>query len=545
MAGVTLAGCGSDGAPASPAAGTGAPAPASIARTTLAEVALPDLSGIDASLRERLTAQHASLRLARDGASRPDGELAAAYGSMGKLLLAAELLMSAEAAFGNAQRLAPTDFRWPYYLAHAYRRANDPAKAVVQFERASTLRPSDVPALAWLGRLHVDLGDADRGVPLLERVLALEPNSAVARFGLGRAALGRRQFAEAASQLEAALAADPVALGIHYQLAAAYRGLGDSDRAATHLKRWKDVDLSIRDPLMDEAGRLLQTALDFTVRGTRALDAKNWTEAASLFQQGLVLAPTDPILHLNLGTARYLAGDEPAAFTQFHEAVRLSPGYARGHFSLGVLHEARGQDADAIARFEEAVRHDPGLTDARFALADALRRADRAEVSLPHYEALVRADPSASQARFGHALALVRLGRWREARAVLDDAVKAHPDQVGFTHALARVLAAAPDETVRDGTRALAIAKDLSETYASVALAETLAMAEAEVGQFASAVRRQKAAIAAATQAGQLDVARRLAAALVLYERKAPNRTPWAEDDPVFYPRSAAGIGRR
>ena len=115
-----------------------------------------------------------------------------------------------------------------------------------------------------------------------------------------------------------ALAAEPAALALHYPLATAYRGLGDARQADAHLRLFKDVPLAPSDPLMDEVGRLLQTSLDYTVRGTRALDARQWAEAIALFRRGLELSPQDPILHLNLGTALYLSGDSASARSEEH-----------------------------------------------------------------------------------------------------------------------------------------------------------------------------------------------------------------------------------
>jgi hypothetical protein len=39
--------------------------------------------------------------------------------------------------------------------------------------------------------------------------------------------------------------------------------------------------------------------------------------------------------------------------------------------------------------------------------------------------------------------------------------MKEHPEQPVFAHALARLLAAAPDDRVRDGRRALELAEEL------------------------------------------------------------------------------------
>ena len=136
-------------------------------------------------------------------------------------------------------------------------------------------------------------------------------------------------------------------------------------------------------------------------------------------------------------------------------------------------------------------------------------------------------------------MALVRLRRYREARDRLTDDVNIYPDQPGFAHALARVLAAAPDDRVRDGGRALALMQTLLKQQKTMALAETMAMALAESGEYEQAVTWQREAMAAAERAGRTDLVQPMAATLSLYEARRPCRSPWRDDDPVFYPRPA------
>jgi Flp pilus assembly protein TadD len=181
------------------------------------------------------------------------------------------------------------------------------------------------------------------------------------------------------------------------------------------------------------------------------------------------------------------------------------------------------------------------MVNARASLADALRRSGKLDASIAEYIEIVKIDPSASQARFGRAMALVRLRRFGEARAVLEEAARTHPEQPGLAHALARILAAAPDDAVRDGARALTIVQSLQKTTSpSVALVETEAMALAENGRFGDAVVRQRHAIAMATDARRTDLATRLSENLRRYESRMPSRVPWTDDDPVHAPRSAA-----
>ena len=508
-------------------------------RATLRETPPPAMAGVETSLQERIRASYASLTSAQRSQTS-DADLGRVYGQVGKLLLAAELYDQAEPHLLNAAALEPGELAWPYFLAHAYRLTFQSDKAIARFEDVLRVKPDHVPALVWLGTMHVDNGRADLAEPLLTKAVSLEPRSAAALFELGKVSLAAGDSARAVTHLEAALAADPGADGVHYALAMAYRARGDEQRAAAHVKLWKDERLYPADPLMAEITDLLKTAVVFEIRGTQAMDDRKWTEAAALFREGLKVAPRDATLHQNLGTALYLAGDPRAAEGEFEEAIRLLPGYAKPLFSLGVLMEERGRDADAIDRFSRAVASDPTMVNARASLADALRRSGKLDAAITEYTEIVKIDPSASNARFGRAMALVRLRRFAEAQSVLEDAVRVHPEQPGLAHALARLLASAPDDAVRDGRRALSIMQSLEKTTVpSVALIETTAMALAENGRFAEAIARQRQAIAMATQARRTDLVTHLSESLRRYESNMPSRTPWADDDPVHFPRAA------
>jgi tetratricopeptide (TPR) repeat protein len=173
-------------------------------------------------------------------------------------------------------------------------------------------------------------------------------------------------------------------------------------------------------------------------------------------------------------------------------------------------------------------------------LANALRRSGSVEASLLHYAEALRINPAVSQASFGYAMGLVRLGRYQEARDRLEHDVKAFPEQPGFAHALARLLAAAPDDRVRNGVRAQAILADLLKSQRTAALAETMAMAQAELGNFKDAIGWQRAAIDLTRQSGRQQGMAHLAETLALYQAGRPCRTPWTNDDPVHHPQPSS-----
>jgi hypothetical protein len=134
-------------------------------------------------------------------------------------------------------------------------------------------------------------------------------------------------------------------------------------------------------------------------------------------------------------------------------------------------------------------------------------------------------------------MALVRLERYEDARDRLREAMSVYPDQPGFAHALARVLAAAPDDRARDGRSALELVQRLWAQQHTTALAETMAMALAEVGRFDEAAEWQRKAIAEAGREKRTTDLARLSSNLRRYEQRLPCREPWDKNDPVFHPR--------
>jgi tetratricopeptide (TPR) repeat protein len=517
---------------AASASSTGAPVLRPPEGLGLRSVSLPDFSLIEEPVREQLRERYSSSKLRIEKRGATPAELSAAYGEMGKLLMAAQYLDAAESCYLNAQALAPSDRRWPYYLGHLYKIKGPLAKSVASFEQALQLQPSDVATLVWLGDVYLTQGRAEAAEPLFAKALTLQPNSVSARFGAGRAALARKDYARAANYLEEALALGPRAANIHYPLAMAYRGLGELEKAQAQLRQQGDSEMLPADPLMQELDELLQSPMAYDVRGTRTLDIGDWAAAAALFRKGLDLAPTNASLRHKLGTALFQMGDARGAQEQFEQVVQMSPEFTKAHYSLGILLEASGRYQEAIDRFSTALKYGPSYVQARVRLADVLRRTGHLKESLMQYDQVLQTDPNLSEAAFGYAMTLVRMQRYQEARGRLAQGMKVYSDQPEFAHALARLLAASPDPRVRDGRRAMALVTELRKKHQSIDLGETLAMTLAELGQYEQAAAVQRDVMAAARQAGVSDVVESIMVEnLKLYERREPCRTPWRDGE--------------
>ena len=501
-------------------------------RDLLHQVSLPDLARATDRVQAQLRAQYASLTEKRQTPATPPAELATAFGEMGRLFMAAEYRHAAEACLSNAQMLAPSDARWPYYLGHLHKARGDAVKSAAAFEQARALSPDDQATLVWLGNAYLDQGRPEAAEPLFTHALSRDPRSVAALFGLGRAALARADYTQAAQQLERALSLDPRAAVLQYPLAMAYRGLGETDKADAHMRARGPGEIRPPDPLMLDLESLLESPVAYEVRGARALDERDWKRAAAFFRKGIELAPAEPSMHHKLGTALYMDGDAPAAAAEFEQALRLSPHFAKAHYSLGIMHGASGRTRPAIEHLTAAVRADPTYVEARLRLADVLRSSARTAAALSQYEQAAKLDPRLPDAPFGHAMALVDLRRYQEARDRLREGVSTFSDNLAFRHALIRLLAAAPDERVRDGHEAMRMMQDLlAREPRRYDVDEMMAMTFAELGQFGEAMTWQRDAMAGAERAGLKDVARRMADTLSRYQRRQPCRTPWRDDD--------------
>jgi len=522
------------------------PSPSTPPAPALLEVSLPDLSGMDAPVQKQVRERFAAMQqtVARPGAT--DTERGQAYGGIGMVLHAGEYFDAAEPAYLNAQRLMPREPRWPYFLAHLHKSRGNIAGSISAFKRVLEIAPDDLATLIWLGRTYLDQGVADEAEPLFARARQLAPREPAVLAGLGQSALARRDYGDAVSALEEALSIDASLASIHSPLAMAYRGLGDTAKAEAHLKQWRNTDVLVPDPFRQELDLSLDSGLSYELRGVRALEQRDFKAAAEYFQKGVDITPGTTMLGRSLrhkmGTARYLNGDIQGAVKWFEETIRLAPEggldqtAAKAHYSLGVLMASSGRSADAIRHLSAAVRFSPSYVEAHIALGDALRRAGRVAASMEPYQEALRVSPTAADARFGYGMALVRLGRYREARDWFADAASRHADRPDFQHALARVLAAAPDDQVRDAPRAQTIVEGLLVSQQTLDLGETLAMALAEQGKFADAVTIQRDVLEAARQAGFAKDAARMAVNLQRYERRQPCRQPWANDDVVHSP---------
>ena len=107
-------------------------------------------------------------------------------------------------------------------------------------------------------------------------------------------------------------------------------------------------------------------------------EAKRWPEARATLQQGLAIAPQQPLLLNFLGYAKLERGEDvDAAEEMIRKASELAPDDASITDSLGWAQYKRGKTADAIATLQRAAEKDPDQAEIQEHLGDALYTSGR------------------------------------------------------------------------------------------------------------------------------------------------------------------------
>ena len=435
--------------------------------------------------------------------------------------------------------MAPREFRWPYYCGRLYQDEGETKNAIAYLKVALELRPDDIAVLVSLAQTYQADGQSDLAKGLFEKAVAVDPSQAGAQAGVGEIALSKGDFALAIRSLEAALKLQPEATNLHYPLAMAYRKMGDVTNALAHLQKKGSGKPTVPDPLMDQVMDLKRGQRALWVQGNKALAEGRLADAIKAYEEMLATADkADPIPRIHLGVAMAQAGDLKGAVEQYQQVLRMAPGSAVAHYNLGVLSLELKSEREALNHFNATVALDPGFRLAHFQMANVLMREDRFAEAASHYQRAIELGFDNEFVRLMKAMALVRIMRYADAKAELDNGIAALPESTDLALALARLLAACPDASLRDGPRALRLVEQLLKSNSSpdFELLETYGMALASVGKFREAANLQSRMIADLEKMKKNDVVAELEGNLGRYEHGQTCALPWRDNDPIFSP---------
>lgn len=160
---------------------------------------------------------------------------------------------------------------------------------------------------------------------------------------------------------------------------------------------------------------LFAPAADYQAEGLKALDAKQYQQAAQWFSQAIQADPKDYASHFHLALAYSLLGKDADATAEYEKTLELKPGLYQAELNLGIL-LLRDKNASAAARhLDTAAQAKPKEFRARWYLGEALLASGEAAQAEPHYQAATEIDPRSAAAQLGLARAQAKLQKLPEA----------------------------------------------------------------------------------------------------------------------------------
>jgi protein O-mannosyl-transferase len=288
--------------------------------------------------------------------------------------------------------------------------------------------------------------------------------------------------------------------------------------------------------------------------------AASYSNAETLWRTTLARNAECWMAHTNLGLVLFQRGQIDDAIAHYRSALQIQPDWWDAEYNLGTALSAKGQVDEAILHSEKAVAMRPTDPDAQVSLANLLFQKGRVAEAIAHYQKALTVRPDDFLARYGlgHALlekgeldsaiqvcrsalllrpldadchttlaiALEEKGNPAEAIQHYNNALELAPKSIPTLTNLAWVLATSQDVSLRNGPRAVELAKQADRLIGgtNTLVLRTLAAAYAENGDFANAIETARSAMQLARMHGEDSLMRDLDQQIALYQLRMPYR---------------------
>jgi tetratricopeptide (TPR) repeat protein len=360
-----------------------------------------------------------------------------AWGRLGSVLWAHELLAEAAACFEQAEKFAPREVRWPYLRGLCLER-HQPDLSLTCIRRA-VLLSGDLPLTnLQLAEMLLARGELKEAEEILRRTMLVAPGDSRVLLNLGRLALMKGDTNEALQCTSHAAEIDPSRRRIRLLLCQIHQRRGDTKAAEEQLRvinelppvspyyEWPDPFLAEASrakvdesgvveraqelmeggrsqqaiQLLDSVGGRNSRNIDVTIMLARALrQTGELGQASELLLAARQRAPDHPLVHYELGNLSRITGRNREAVEHYREAVRLEPTYAIAYYYLSAsLRELDDRDG-AIEALQAACQHVPDNLRVQRELIEWLWRYGHREAAMEQLRGTLQRAPNDPECR--------------------------------------------------------------------------------------------------------------------------------------------------
>ncbi|MDG2382435.1 MAG: tetratricopeptide repeat protein [Pirellulaceae bacterium] len=415
-------------------------------RVNLAAVPTIESEGVDSAVLQAIDQARQQVKVSP--------RLPATWGELGMILHAHKFHQPASICYEQAAKLAPTDFRWPYYRAKTVAQL-DPQQADTHLKTAVALC-DDTPPEPRLMRIEIllELSQLDEAERELKTFLDRNDNNPRARMAEARLLFMRGKYKTSLARLQA-LDQHLTNRGefrgkrqsLHLLMAEALRRLGQIETAERmREKAMTQSDLRWSDPLLEDVNNR-QTGLKADLVDADLLFGKGELQASiNLLQSTVKKYPDSPWGKILLARALIRTGapDSPLARSakqqrlleaeeQLTLALAQDPNAVEAKFRLAIIKTYQGDAQAATDLYRQAIQLKPDFTMAHYNLASCLNRQNDPRGAIVALRASVESRPDFADGHYMLGRLLINDKKLPEAVRHLEIAAQLNPKDPNLT----------------------------------------------------------------------------------------------------------------
>lgn len=393
---------------------------------------------------------------------------AIAFVNQGDTLLDHNDFAGAVAAYQKAIQLDPSFAAAHRGLGITLWRQGNLSAAWQEMNRVARLDPTSAAAHYELGRLAEHIASssaksasADTGLSAgdllaialseLQNATSLAPNDFNMRLELSQLELntGRKKEAQADALGAIPLASTATERALaHVALGRAYNSTGDEMRAEAEYRKAIQEDpssgaayvglgeIALFQQNTGQAQRYFNQAVEhspdygpaYAALGQLYLQAHQRTEALGMLQKAVALDPSDWQSQFDLGKLLMEAGESARAKEMFTKILAVRPDFLEAGEQLALLSLRQGDVQRALGQAQRLLARDPQAVEGHRVLALAYWRQRQTDNSLAECAQALAIDPHSTSMLALQSFVLWQTRRRKDARRVLLEVARAHPD---------------------------------------------------------------------------------------------------------------------
>lgn len=262
--------------------------------------------------------------------------------------------------------------------------------------KAVQINPTHADTHYRLGFVYTHQAKFDQAHTAFNKTLALRPDFTEVHEWLGLIALMQQKPHQAVTHYKIAIKKKPYVQSAYYNLAKAYRLLGEMDSAKQQLQLFNQMK-DYYDKTYAIEGLLAEDPSNAELRLKLAeihLTQKNISAAMTAYQALIRLNPEFVDGYDKLGRLYMNLNLPQRAIPLFHKVLQLKPNTVEAHIRLGWLYTSQKTFDKAESHLKMAIQKMPKLTLAYHGLAEIYTQQGRINKAVQTYQHITKIDPN-------------------------------------------------------------------------------------------------------------------------------------------------------